>query len=144
MIRKLAFLSIVLISSAAVADSLEEQKAHKKQQAELDDEISSMNRACDTKMAVTVDWASWGGNIDAGGPKRTAIICYKPIWDVTNMCRDKDAKAAIQKEITAVECRGGAGDQATVKLAGTSLVYTGAVTQKKPADVKGYLMKTLK
>jgi hypothetical protein len=144
MIRKLAFVSLVLVSSVAIADSLEEQKAHKKQQAELDDEIKSMNKSCDTKMTVSVDWGSWGGQIDAGAPKKTSIICYKAIWDMENMCRDKDAKAAIQKEVTAVSCRGGGGDQASVKLDGTTLVYTGAITQKKAADVKGYLMKTLK
>lgn len=137
-------LSSLAMSTLATADSLEEQKARKAQQKEIDDEMTDLNKSCGTSIAMTVDWDSWNGKIDAGAPKKTSIICYKPVWVLQQMCSDKDAKAAIQKEVTALVCRGGGGEQATVKLDGSKLVYTGAIDQKKAADVKAYLMKTLK
>jgi hypothetical protein len=137
-------LSSLVVSTLATADSLEEQKARKAQQKEMDDEMKDLNKSCGTSIALSVDWDSWAGKIDAGAPKKTSIICFKPVWVLQQMCSDKDAKAAIQKEVTQLVCRGGGGDQATVVLDGAKLVYTGAIDQKKAADVKAYLMKTLK
>jgi hypothetical protein len=135
---------VTLTTLVASADSLEEQKARKKQQAEVDDMMKSMNKSCDAKITMTVEWDSWNGKIDAGAPKKTSTICYKPIWVIEQLCSDKDAKPAVQKDITSIVCRGGGGDQATVKLDGKTLVYTGSIDQKKAADVKEYLMKNLK
>jgi hypothetical protein len=123
--------------------SLQERRARDHQYTKLDGQVRATNGACQTSLAATWEWASWGALGD-GSDRDAADLCGAPLHALEIMCSDGEARWAIQRQIKSFTCRGGAGAEARVDLKGSALVYAAEVGQQRAPDTRAYLMKTLK
>jgi hypothetical protein len=93
------------------------------------------------------DWDSWGGKLTDGG-HHAYLICGVGVDAIRGMCASDhkgDVKTAITNQVKTFACHGGAGDDATMKLNGTQVDFTGDLAQKhgvKPSP-KEILMQSL-
>ena len=91
-------------AKAKVKLTLKERKIVKKVEAELaEDEIKTMNKACGSKIKVTINWASFkkadaiSSTIDSA--------CSDALDQIERVCQDDLGKEAVSTTIKAVTCQ---------------------------------------
>ncbi|MCA9550113.1 MAG: hypothetical protein KC933_08765 [Myxococcales bacterium] len=114
---------------ASVAHAEESEKVrHARYESELEQEAESTDAKCGTKIATSIDWASFEG--DAEWQKRSiASYCGSPLSALRRFCEGEKAKAYIQKTTKKLVCRA-VKSKAEWKL----LVKDGTLTWLIPPD----------
>jgi hypothetical protein len=139
-----AVTSIPILSAAQ--PSMEEKLQRESEEGNFKKELDETNKACGSNITPAWNWDSWGGKLTDGG-HHAYLICGVAATEIRYLCNgDKtgEVKTAVQNQIKQFTCKGGATDQASGVLSGTTFEFTGGIGQKKGFKTKDYLLTNLK
>ena len=141
--KKLLVLSIVLISSIAGAESLEERKYWKGQMDYVQRSLDDAQTQCGVKL--TFDWvdkAKLRAETEKSGHSPNGV-CAAIIDEVAGICREgEDEKKSVAAKIKGFTC--GYAKDRKLGLSGGVVRYTGNNDQANFSDwAKPWLMKNL-
>jgi len=134
---------VLLIATAAGAESLEEKQFWKRQRNYIDKQLGTAEKACGFKLAF--DWAD-AATLRAETEKTKHSpngVCGVIIDEVATICRQgADEKAAVQAKITAITC--GYAKPRTLQLDGKTLHYRGNNVEPNFSEwARPWLLKSL-
>src|SRR5262245_832339 len=102
---KLAFVCVLIATTAARAESLEEKKFWQRQRNYVDEKLKAAERACGVKFAF--EWESPATlRAEAEKTKHSPNgVCTTIVETVSSLCRaGEDEKAAVKAKITGFTC----------------------------------------
>lgn len=140
-----ALLGLGLLPALASAQSLEEKKYRKEQEAYLKSESTdSMNEKCGTKIEVTIDWSKFKLDEIKSKNVSTYGYCQPSVNTVRSLCDDADAKPEVVKKVKKIVCKYGGPGKRALTLKGGTLEWTIDWDAANNDDyVKEFLMKNL-
>jgi hypothetical protein len=141
-LRILVIATVVLGSTLAWADTIEEKRVKDQAEKMAADRIKRVNENCKTSVPETgyIDWSSWDGKTDKAGN-----ACKWVLFATATLCRsDKIAQETVAKNVKTMVCKGDSTDDIKFELKGTKLVVhtlDGAKDSEK--KTKAWLTKNL-
>ncbi|MCK6550069.1 hypothetical protein L6R52_29815 [Myxococcota bacterium] len=113
LVKKLILSTALVLGASAttpitvnVARAEEESEKVRKARSEneLEKEAESTDAKCGTKLAVSIDWASF--DADAAWQGRSVSgYCEAPLGALRSFCEGKNARAHIEKKVKKLVCR---------------------------------------
>lgn len=141
---------ILVVSSLASADSLEDKRIRADAENLLQFQVSKMNKSCKATVPDTgvIDWSSWKDLRDpAGGSTKIHTQCGYVAYAMDLMCNsgnDKIAQETVAKDVKRIVCRGDAGADLKLELKdGTLVIHTSFAVKETVNKTKGWLAKNL-
>jgi len=123
--------SVLLVSSLARAESLEERKYWRGQMAMLDSDLREANEECEVEITFEyIDKAEMRAAAEKGkfSPR---VVCNPLIKEIARTCRDGDKrKAAVAKKAKTLQCGYSTNKTLTVKGGVVRMKATFEVTQR--------------
>ena len=141
--KTLVTAAILLVTTTAFAESLEERKFWKRQRDYVDEKLKKANKACDTNF--TFDWIdppTLRSEVEKTKHSPQGV-CFSIIDVVDSVCREgADEKATVKAKITGFTC--GYAKERTLDLKGGVLKYQGNNVQSNYSEwAKPWLLKHL-
>jgi hypothetical protein len=122
--NKLVITSLLLISTVAFAESLEEKKYWKGENDYITKAVESANESCGGKFSF--DWiekAKFRSEAEKADNSPSSI-CLAVVDQVASLCRDgEDEKTAVRAKIKGFRC--GYGKPRSLELTGSIIKYMG-------------------
>ena len=141
--KKLVTVCLLLATTTAYAESLEEKKFWKRQRDYINEKLKKASTQCGTNFSFDWDNASVL-RTEVGKTKHTPHgVCGSVIDVVASVCREgADEKATVKAKITGFTC--GFAKERTLDLKGGIVKYNGNNTQSNFDEwAKPWLMKHL-
>ena len=132
----------VVVSSAAVAQSLELRKRHAEQEAELARLTALTNKACGMELRSTIDLGSF--DPDEFLQKSAASWCAAALTAIENVCGDPMGKQAVAGAVKSLTCSG--APEVSVELSHGELRYAfpfSSSSNQNEMTIRTYLGKHL-
>jgi hypothetical protein len=142
--KKLLAVSVLLITSLASAESLEERKYWKGQMEYLQQSIDSAQTACDAKFSFAwVDKEKFRAEAEKANANPFGV-CNAIVDEVASLCREgDDEKASVKAKIKGFQCGYAKPRKLDLSKAGT-VKYMGNNEEANFSDwAKPWLMKRL-
>lgn len=124
----------------AAMQKFDRKAAEGKQEAQLGEKLERLNKACETKLSIKVNWSSITDDV----LKSTSIASYcgNVLDGLRGLCSSKVGKETVAKKVASVDCQFGAALDVTLK--GTALTLTTAKDAPNQEDfIKTSLEKKL-
>ncbi|HEV7559070.1 MAG TPA: hypothetical protein VGO00_26535 [Kofleriaceae bacterium] len=149
--NKLVIGMVLVVSSLAFADSLEEKRIKADAEKLLQFDVSKMNKSCKATVPDTgvIDWSTWRDVKDpAGGSTKVHSQCGYVAYAMDLTCangNDKIAQDTIAKDVKRLVCMGDAGADLRLELLkdGTLVIHTSFAVKETVNKTKGWLAKNL-
>jgi hypothetical protein len=134
---------MLVIATAAQADSLEEKQFWKHQRNWIDEQLKTAEKACGFKIEFDWDGPATLRAETAKTKHSPNGVCGAIVDEVAAICREgADEKAAVKSKISAITC--GYAKPRTLQLDGKTLRYHGNnVEPNFSAWAKPWLLKSL-
>jgi hypothetical protein len=119
---KVLFLAFCAFATTNLhAQSLKDKKIIAENDEIFKQELADTNKACGTKIAGKIDWASFSkGKVDLTKFNIGDGYCKDAIFALKDLCSDATAKAEISKKVKSYTCKfGGPGKRAISLKGGT-------------------------
>jgi hypothetical protein len=146
-VRILVIATIVLGSTLAWADTIEEKRMKEAAEQDSAKQIKHMNEKCKTSVSETgyIDWSSWKALKSEDGRNKVAHACRWVPYGIGALCRsDKIAQEMVAKNIKKMVCKGDATDDVQFEMKGNTLVvHTLLGAQGTEKKARSWLTKNL-
>src|SRR4051794_32589347 len=106
--RKFVIATLLLGSTLATADSIEEKRQKADSESLLKHEVQSANKACKTTVPETdiIDWSTFKVIVDDKNSS-AGSVCKYVVYGMGNLCRgDKIAQETVAKDVKKFVCKG--------------------------------------
>ena len=146
---KLVIGMVLVMSSLAFADSIEEKRIKADAEKQMQFSVSQANKSCKATIGDTgtIDWSSWKDLKDpAGGSTKIYSQCGYVPYAMYLMCgNDKIAQESVAKDIKKLVCKGDAnGGKPQLELKdGTLTIHTSYAVKDTVNFTKEWLTKNL-
>jgi hypothetical protein len=144
--RRLMIVTMILSSTVAFADTIEEKRQKEDAEKLVASNIKSMNKTCKTAIpdAGVIDWASWKTIVDEKNNK-AGSSCKYVAYGIESLCRsDKIAQETVAKDVKKLTCLGDGADDVTFEMKGDTLViHTKLGVKDTDKKTKTWLTKNL-
>jgi hypothetical protein len=141
-LKLLATTAFVVVSSAAVAQSLEIRKRQADQEGELSRLVALTNKACGIDLKATIETATF--NPDEFLQKSAVSWCSAALTALENVCSDAMGKQAVAGTIKSLTCSG--APAVSVELTNGDLKYAfpfSSASNENELTIRNYLGKHL-
>ena len=133
---------LMVVCSAAIAQSLEIRKRQADQEAELSRLVALTNKACGIDLKATIETATF--NPDEFLQKSVASWCSAALTALENVCSDAMGKQAVAGAIKSLTCSGASA--VSVELTNGDLRYAfpfSSASNENELTIRTYLGKHL-
>jgi hypothetical protein len=141
-LKLLATTSFLVVSTAAIAQSLEIRKRQADQDAELSRLVALTNKACGIDLKATIDTATF--NPDEFLQKSAVSWCSAALTALENVCSDAMGKQAVAGGVKTLTCSGASA--VSVELTNGDLKYAfpfSSASNENELTIRTYLGKHL-
>ena len=141
-LKLLATTAFLVVSSAAIAQSLEIRKRLADQDAELSRLVTLTNKACGIDLKATIDAATF--NPDEFLQKSAVSWCSAALTALENVCSDAMGKQAVAGGVKTLTCSG--APAVSVELTNGDLKYAfpfSSASNENELTIRTYLGKHL-
>jgi hypothetical protein len=141
-LKLLATTAFLVVSTAAIAQSLEIRKRQADQEAELFRLVALTNKACGIDLKATIDTATF--NPDEFLQKSAVSWCSAALTALENVCSDAMGKQAVAGGVKTLTCSG--APAVSVELTNGDLKYAfpfSSASNENELTIRTYLGKHL-
>lgn len=95
---------LATLTPAARAEEESDKVRRARMENDLEKEAESTDAKCGTKLAVTIDWASFDAD-EAWKTRSVSGYCEAPLGALARLCEGKHAKEHIAKKVKKLACK---------------------------------------